>query len=71
MTKNANEDQQPRRKRRWLVPLVFLPFVAVLWVPFYNSHEPALAGIPFFYWFQFVWIIIGAALTIFVYLATE
>jgi hypothetical protein len=53
------------------VPLIFLPFPAMLWVPFFNSAEPALAGIPFFYWYQLLWIALGATLTIFVYLATE
>lgn len=65
------ENRRPAHKRRWLLPLVFLPFPAVLWVPFFNSAEPALAGIPFFYWYQLLWIAIGAGLTFFVYLATE
>src|SRR6202008_607704 len=30
--------------------LLLLPFVALLWVPFYNSIEPTLLGFPFFYW---------------------
>jgi hypothetical protein len=61
----------PRRQRRWLIPLIFIPFIAVLWVPFFNSTEPTLAGVPFFYWYQLLWILISAALTITVYLATE
>jgi hypothetical protein len=28
----------------------------MLWVPSFNSIDPKLAGIPFFYWYQFVWI---------------
>lgn len=59
------------RKRRWLIPLIFIPFIAVLWVPFFNKAEPSLAGVPFFYWYQLMWIAISAALTIAVYLATE
>lgn len=31
------------------------PFVALLWVPFY-AEGPALGGIPFFYWYQLVWV---------------
>ena len=46
-------------------------FVAVLWPPFYNSVEPSWAGIPFFYWYQMLWVIIGAVLTAIVYFATE
>ncbi|MES1991673.1 MAG: DUF3311 domain-containing protein [Pseudomonadota bacterium] len=58
-------------KRRWLIPLIFLPFLTSLWVPSYNRIEPTLSGIPFFYWYQMVWIGISAVLTIFVYLATN
>jgi hypothetical protein len=31
--------------------LLLLPFVGLLWVPFYNFLEPALFGFPFFYWY--------------------
>ena len=51
--------------------LLLIQFVAVLWVPFYNSAEPYLAGVPFFYWYQLLWIIIGAVLTATVYFATQ
>jgi len=40
--------------------LLLVPFAAMLWVPFYNQAEPSLAGIPFFYWYQLVWIVLGA-----------
>jgi hypothetical protein len=33
-----------------------IPFVALLWVPFYNRLEPSVFGIPFFYWYQFLWV---------------
>jgi hypothetical protein len=42
--------------------LLLLPYIAVLWVPFYNRAEPALAGIPFFYWYQLLWIPFGSLL---------
>jgi len=50
--------------------LFVLPFAALLWVPFYNSVEPAVWGIPFFYWYQFAWVIVTAGLTIFVHRMT-
>lgn len=34
---------------RWLL---LLPFIGLLWVPFYNFKEPQLLGFPFFYWYQ-------------------
>ena len=54
----------------WYVLLV-VPFIAILWVPFYASVEPALFGIPYFYWYQFLWIFISAVLTAIVYFATR
>jgi hypothetical protein len=51
--------------------LLLLPFVGTLWVPFLNAVEPRLGGIPYFYWYQFAWIAIGAVLTAVVYFATH
>jgi hypothetical protein len=45
-------------------------FVVILWPPFYNSIEPRLWGIPFFYWFQLLWVLVSAVLTAIVYFAT-
>ncbi len=69
----SSSEQKPAGKRRrgWLVPLIFIPFFGVLWVPSYNTLEPALGGIPFFYWYQMAWILISAVLTFSVYLLTE
>ncbi|MEV4139022.1 DUF3311 domain-containing protein [Dactylosporangium sp. NPDC049742] len=39
-----------------------LPLVAILWVPLYARTTPRLVGLPFFYWFQFVWIVLSVAL---------
>ncbi|UNO40014.1 DUF3311 domain-containing protein [Streptomyces sp. MST-110588] len=39
------------------------PFVAMLWVGSYAKVEPTLAGIPFFYWYQMLWVLISTALT--------
>lgn len=58
------------RRSPWELLLV-LPFVGVLWVPFYDRIEPKLAGVPYFYWYQFLWILVGAGLTAVVYFATE
>ncbi len=51
----------------WILFLL-APFVGALWVPFYNRVDPTLFGIPFFYWFQFVWIIVTAIITAVAYL---
>ncbi len=36
--------------------LLAVPFIALLPVPFYNRLAPDLAGIPFFYWYQLLWV---------------
>ncbi|GAA3375370.1 DUF3311 domain-containing protein [Streptomyces sannanensis] len=43
------------------------PFVAMLWVGSYAKVEPAVAGIPFFYWYQMMWVVLSAALTTLAY----
>lgn len=60
-----------RRRFRLVHLLLFIPFIALLWVPFYDRSEPALAGIPFFYWYQMLWILIGAILILPVYWSEE
>jgi hypothetical protein len=55
---------------RWYL-LFVIQYVFVLWPPLYNRVEPSLGGIPFFYWYQLLWVIIGAILTAIVYFATE
>ncbi len=62
--------EHERNPRLWYV-LLIVPFVGTLWVPFYDSLEPRLGGIPYFYWYQFAWIGIGAAITAVVYFATR
>jgi hypothetical protein len=66
-------DQQGERRSQWSwwYLLLLIQFIAVLWVPFYNAKEPSLYGIPFFYWYQMLWVIIGAILTAIVYVATD
>ena len=58
-----------RRNRRWLRLLLVIPFIALLFPPFYNFREPEFIGIPFFYWYQLLWIIITAIITAVVYFA--
>jgi len=51
---------------RWWLLLLLIPFVALLWVPFYNRLDPAIFGIPFFYWYQFVWVILTSVIILLV-----
>jgi hypothetical protein len=35
-------------------------FVALLWVPSYAHLTPTLGGIPFFYWYSLLWLVINS-----------
>jgi hypothetical protein len=59
-----------RGSRAWYV-LLLVPFVALLWVPFYTRTTPKLFGFPFFYWYQFLWVPVTAALVWIVYVVTR
>ena len=51
-----------------LFPVIFL---LALWVPFYNHAEPALFGLPFFYWYQLALVLVGVVLTFIVYVVED
>jgi len=51
--------------------LLAVPFAAMIWIGSYDRTEPAIAGIPFFYWYQLLWIPLGALLLLPVYRAEE
>lgn len=53
----------------WLLLLV--PYVGLLWVPFYNHLEPRLFGFPFFYWYQLLFVPITSGLIYVVYLSVK
>ena len=35
-------------------------FVALLWVPTYAHLTPSIGGIPFFYWYSLLWLVVNA-----------
>ncbi|MDH2387517.1 DUF3311 domain-containing protein [Streptomyces sp. HNM0663] len=43
------------------------PFVAMLWVSSYARVEPKFAGMPFFYWYQMLWVVVSTGLTMVAY----
>jgi len=60
-------DPKRRSSGSWLWLLLLIPYIGLLWVPFYNHVEPKLFGFPFFYWYQLTWVPISALLTWLVY----
>ncbi len=54
-------------KHSWLSLVLLVPYVALLWLPFYNDVRPSLLGFPFFYWYQFLWVPLTSLIIYIVY----
>lgn len=57
--------------KRAILWLLVIPYIGLLWVPFYNSREPELLGFPFFYWYQLAFVPLTAFITWIVYRSTR
>ena len=58
------------RETRWS-SLLLIPLLGTLIPPIYNTRDPELFGVPFFYWYQMVWIPVSVLVTVIVYRATK
>jgi hypothetical protein len=58
----------PPRRPKIVYLLLSLPFIGLLCPGFYASESPRLGNIPFFYWYQFLWVFLSAACTGLAYL---
>jgi hypothetical protein len=66
----APPDGGPRSSTSVWSWLLGIPLVGTLVPMFYNRATPRLGGIPFFYWYQMLWIPISVLVTLAVYRAT-
>ncbi len=59
---------EPSEKTRtgWKLLLV-IPFIALCFPQVYARAAPEMFGFPFFYWYQFLWVILTSALLGLVY----
>ncbi|MGQ0638807.1 MAG: DUF3311 domain-containing protein [Nitrososphaerota archaeon] len=48
------------QKTRYIIlaSLIIFPSIVALDVPLYNMTSPDLYGLPFFYWFQTLWLVV-------------
>ena len=49
-------------RKSWTYWLLLLPFLALVDPALYARTNPALFGIPFFFWYQLAWAILVAGL---------
>ena len=59
-----------RNSRGWTFLLV-LPYLGLCFPQMYTWMTPVLWGFPFFYWYQFGWVILTSALLGIYYLKTK
>ena len=64
----AEQERGRGRKRRYWNWLLATPLVLLVYPGMYARSAPALLGFPFFYWYQFAWVIAASALLAIVYL---
>jgi hypothetical protein len=57
------------RRRNWplIILLLALPYAGLCFPALYARATPALFGFPFFYWYQFAWVILTSFLLLLVY----
>jgi hypothetical protein len=55
------------RARGWWKVVLVVPYLALCFPMIYARATPALVGFPFFYWYQFAWVVISSALMGLVY----
>jgi hypothetical protein len=51
--------------------LLLIPLVALAIVPVYSRATPRLWGFPFFYWYQFAWVVLTSLLLGLIYRALK
>jgi hypothetical protein len=60
----------PQARKRWpaiVWLLLALPYAGLCFPALYNRATPAAFGFPFFYWYQFSWVIVTSILLYIVY----
>ena len=65
------KDAQKKDKASWWYLLFVLQFAGDPVAALLQQDDPTLIGLPFFYWFQLLWVIVSAVFTAVVYWATR
>jgi peptidoglycan/LPS O-acetylase OafA/YrhL len=54
------------RPSQWWLLLFLIPGAGILLTPVFFRDHPQLAGVPFFWWYQLIWVPISAAVIVLV-----
>ncbi len=67
----SRPEPAPRRRANPVLLVLVLPLLGVLLPWIYNTRSPELIGIPFFYWYQMLWVPLSVICTVIAYRATR
>ena len=62
MATESNSQASSRSRFRGRYLLLLLPYAALCFPEVYARATPELFGFPFFYWYQFLWVVLTSAL---------
>jgi MFS superfamily sulfate permease-like transporter len=68
-TSPPGREREGLRWNAWNL-LLLVPFLMIV-TPWWNSVQPMVFGMPFFYWIQFVFVVVGVACVWLVYAMTK
>ena len=66
----TDQPRKPRESGAGWYWLLVVPFLGTFFPWVYNARDPEFIGMPFFYWYQMLWVPISVLITVFVYRAT-
>ena len=66
-----NRETSNGGSKNWWYLLLLVPFVALMYPPLYAFDEPRIGGVPFFYWYQLLWLFLSAGIVTTVYRLTR
>ena len=71
----ANDSKNASARKRRISPLLWvalaIPYLALCFPQLYARATPGLFGFPFFYWYQFAWVVLTSILLGLVYRALK
>jgi hypothetical protein len=67
MVDGSEANSKPKRRRSPWVLLLVLPYLGLCFPRLYAHATPERWGFPYFYWYQFAWVIATSALLAIVY----
>ena len=69
-TEGTGRNQGNAIQFSWWNLLLLIPLLMLI-TPLFNTDEPALFGMPYFYWYQFMFVFVGIACVGAVFAATR